>query len=104
MPDAALLATAAIASLAGMGWLALSLTPHWQQVRGRDRSPPVRALRLAGAIALFVALQLCLAADHPSMAVLVWIMTLAATALSVALMLAWRPRLLAGLVFWVRWF
>jgi hypothetical protein len=36
------------------------------------------------------------------MAALVWVLTLTAAALTVAFTLAWRPRLLAPLVAWVR--
>ena len=47
--------------------------------------------------ALLASLLLCLRADHASMAVLVWVMSLAAAALLVAFTLAWRPH-------WLRWF
>jgi hypothetical protein len=61
-----------------------------------------RVLRGLGALALMAALVLCLAADHASMAVLVWVMTLAGAALTIAFTLTWRPRLLIPLVVGVR--
>jgi hypothetical protein len=45
---------------------------------------------------------LCLNADHVSMASLVWVMSLAASAMVVAFTLTWRPRALAWLVAWVQ--
>lgn len=88
---------------AGFGWLALAMDAHWRQVR-RDRLPALgwrHALRMLGAAALALALAACLAADHATMAVLVWVMLLAAAALSVAFTLSWRPRWLAPLVAWL---
>lgn len=88
---------------AGFGWLALAMDAHWRQVR-RDRTPAPgwrRALRMLGGSALALALVACLAADHATMAVLVWAMLLAAAALSVAFALSWRPRWLALLVAWL---
>ena len=94
-----LLLPAALASLAGMGWLALAMEDNWQRVH-RDR--PLRpgksaTLRCIGALAVAAALLLCLRADHPTMAVLVWVMSLSAAALAVTLLLAWRPTWLAWL-------
>ena len=82
----------AIASIAGMGWLALSLDAHWRRVHGNvpRRSQTVRCLRAAGMFALLVSLGLCLAIDHASIASLVWVMALTAAALIVAFTLTWR--------------
>ncbi|MDL5364829.1 DUF3325 domain-containing protein [Xanthomonas sp. NCPPB 2654] len=107
MPDAlssaCLLAAAVLASVAGMGWLALSMQAHAQQVLGRVPSlPAARVLRWMGASALVVALGLCLAVDHASMAALVWVMTLTGASLLVAFTLAWRPHWLRALVPWAR--
>ena len=55
------------------------------------------AARQCGPLA---ALALCLWVDHASMAVLVWVMAVAASALVVALTLTWRPRWLRS-VAWV---
>jgi hypothetical protein len=98
VPDALLLCSAFLASLAGMGWLALAKLPHWQQVTAS--SQPLRArqaLRVLGAAAIGLSLTLCLAADHISMSFLVWVMSLAAAALIVAFTLAWRPGWLRAL-------
>lgn len=93
MREAGLLAAALLACLAGMGWLALAMDVHWAQVRGPALPrATARRLRLLGALSLGAALVLCLRADHASMAVLVWVMALAAAALVVALTLSWRPR------------
>ncbi|MGC3985847.1 MAG: DUF3325 domain-containing protein [Pseudorhodoferax sp.] len=100
MRDALLLGAALLAALAGMGWLALAMDVHWQQVCGAAAQPParVRLLRALGVLALAASLWLCLAVDHASMAALVWVMALAAAALAVAMALAWRPRWLRVLV------
>lgn len=103
MREAVLLGAAMLSALAGMGWLALAMDVHWEQVRGA-RQPSrgsVRLLRVLGALALVLSLALCLAVDHGSMAALVWFMTLAAAALLITFTLSWRPRLLAPLVAWV---
>jgi len=104
MPDAVMFAAALAASVLGMAWLALAMETHWEQVRGTAPLPTrtVRALRLLGVAGLASSLVLCLAVDHASMAALVWVMGLAASALAVAFTLSWRPRWLAALMPWVR--
>lgn len=99
-----LLVLALLSSICGMAWLALAMKVHWQQVRGATESSPAttRVLRVLGVLALLVSLVLCLAVDHVSMASLVWVMSLAAAALTVAFTLSWRPRVLGALVFWAR--
>lgn len=104
MPDHAMttaplwLASALLAACVGMAWLALAMPAHWEQVRGHAplSRRRVLVLRVLGALALAGSLALCLIADHASMAVLVWVMSIAASALLVALLLSWRPR-------WLRW-
>lgn len=98
-----LLATALLFSICGLGWLALAMDAHWQQVRGEAAAGrgTVILLRALGAVALLLALALCLRADHPTMAVLVWVMGLAASALLITFVLSWRPRWLRPLVAWV---
>lgn len=90
-------------TLLGMACLSLSLPSHWRQVTGREDSLPSTAeclrLRVAGYCSLTVAFLLCLAADHPSMAVLVWVMLLALAAKSVASILSWRQHWLKPLLF-----
>lgn len=107
MPDSAsaawLLLAALLACVAGMGWLALSMQVHALQVWGAVPSPTTaRILRTLGALGLAFALSLCLMADHISMAVLVWVMTLVGSALLVAFTLAWRASWLQLLAPWVR--
>jgi len=100
MPEALLLTLALLCSAGGTAWLALAMEAHWQQVRDSTAGPARRTaigLRLLGSAALAVSFGACLLADHVTMAVLVWVMSLAASALLVALMLAWRPRWLAWL-------
>lgn len=91
------------ASTTGLGWLALALDAHWAQVRGgaARSATQVCALRVLGAAALVTSLLLCLSADHATIGVLVWIMTLAAGALTIAFTLAWRPSALAPLAAWL---
>jgi hypothetical protein len=103
MPDAVLHAAALAASVLGMAWLALAMEVHWDQVRGTIALPArtARGLRLLGAAGLATSLALCLAVDHASMAVLMWVMGLAAAALAVAFTLTWRPRWLMVLMPWV---
>jgi hypothetical protein len=107
MPEPAisawLLLSAVLASVAGMGWLALSMQVHAQQVWGSAltvASP--RLLRTLGAFALALSLWLCLRVDHASMAVLVWVMTLATTGILVAFILTWRASWLRLLAPWLR--
>ena len=98
LPAWALLTAALLCAFVGLAWLALAMEPHWQQARATpvpSRST-VHLLRTLGAAALAASLLLCLAADHPTMAALVWIMALAVATLAVAMLLAWRPR-------WVGW-
>ena len=103
MRDGALLLLALLCSSCGVAWLALAMEVHWQQARrttGRPNAAAAAGLRVLGSAALLASLLLCLRADHASMAVLVWVMSLAAAAVMVALTLAWRPWWLAWLVVW----
>ncbi|MFT3720537.1 DUF3325 domain-containing protein [Pseudorhodoferax sp.] len=96
------LAGAALANVVGFAWLALAMDGHWRQVHGGTRpAPGVRImLRMLGTAGLLVSAGLCLVADVPSMAALVWVMLLAAAAPVVALALTWRPRLLRAVWPW----
>lgn len=87
--------------LAGFGWLALAMDTHWHQVRGGQPPAAPRLLRGLGSLALLLSLLACLRADHATMAALVWVMTLAAAALTVTFVLSWRPRLLLPLAVWI---
>lgn len=98
MSDALWLLAATATTLVGMAWLALAMEVHWDQVMHRPASevPATRGcLRVLGAAALALSLWACLMADRPSMAVLVWVMLLAGSAVVVAWVLAHRPGLLA---------
>lgn len=96
MPDSLLLAVALLCSTIGMGWLALSLDAHWRQAcHGKPRATRAKVLRVLGAVALLASLLLCLTVDYATMASLVWIMCLAASALTIAFTLTTRPQLLA---------
>lgn len=97
MPEAIYLTAAALLSLVGMSWLALSMDVHWAQVKQiplADSRPPRATLKALGYAALFVSLLVCLVADRPSIAALVWIMLMSGAALSVAWGLAKSPKVL----------
>lgn len=100
MPDAFLFALAVVANIAGLGWLALAMDVHWAQALGPApaSSSTVKLLRILGVAGLVASLLLCLSVDHASMASLVWFMTLAGAALSIAFTLTWRPHWLGLLV------
>jgi hypothetical protein len=94
------LAAAAVLTLAGMGWLALAMEVHWGQVMhcpAEAAAGTRRVLRALGALALPLSLLACRMADRPSMAVLVWVMLLAGSAMVVAMLLARRPQVLRAL-------
>lgn len=98
MSEAFWLIAAAALSFSGMAWLALALEVHWGQVMHQHAEAAARTrrvLRSLGAVALPLSLMACLAADRPSIAILVWIMLLAGSALGVAMVLSRRPRWLA---------
>lgn len=98
-----LLAAAAATAVAGMGWLALSMDVHAGQAWRRAPSASTRrVLRVLGWISIAVSFQLCLQADHPTMAVLVWVMCLSGGALASAFLLSTRPHWLCALAPWVR--
>jgi cell division protein FtsX len=63
MHDALLLTAAVVCAVAGMGWLALAMDVHWEQVRGAAAPSPAQAMRLRalGSLGLLGALGLCLA-------------------------------------------
>ncbi|MGE8233409.1 MAG: DUF3325 domain-containing protein [Stenotrophomonas sp.] len=98
-----MLAAALLSSLAGMAWLALSMQVHALQVWPRQPSPTtLRLLRILGSFSVCVALVLCLAVDHATMAVLVWVMALSAAAMLVAFMLSSQPQRLRVFAPWIR--
>jgi hypothetical protein len=99
MREELLLAVALLCSLLGMGCFSLTLRPHWSAVReGSPSTTPMRErLRAMGTSSLAASLAACMAANHLSMAFLVWVMSVSAAALSVAMLLAYAPRTL----FWI---
>lgn len=100
---ALLLSCALLVSVASMGWLALSMQVHAQQVWGAALSAPSsRLLRWLGGIGVVVVLALCLAVDHATMATLVWVMAVTGASLLVAFTLSSHPRWLRVLAPWVR--
>ena len=94
MSEALWLIAATFFAVAGMGWLALSLSHHWQQVFPNAGDAHILRLRSAGWGFLVLSALSCFQADHPSMAVLVWVMLIPLSAIMIAMMLIWCPRLL----------
>jgi hypothetical protein len=104
MRDVLMLCVALAGNVAALAWFALAMPVHWRQVRSTHSLTRRTAvvLRTLGMLGLVLSFCLCLRADHASMAVLVWIMSVAGAALAVAFTLAWRPRMLAPLIVWSR--
>ena len=97
------LVVAAACAFAGMGWLALAMPAHALQAWGRLPAPAqLKRLRWLGSAAVVLALAGCLGSDHATMAVLVWVMLLAAAAIATAFLLSSRPRRLRLLAPWIR--
>lgn len=91
MSETLWLLMAAALSLSGMAWLALAMDVHWAQVMHQPAEAAAdtrQVRRVLGAVALPLSLLACLMADRPSMAVLVWVMLLAGSAATVAMLLA----------------
>ncbi|WP_437723808.1 DUF3325 domain-containing protein [Sorangium sp. So ce861] len=101
MSDLTLLTATFVCAVCGMAWLALAMKPHWAQVQSAKphTAAVARRLRVAGVVALLLSLAASLGADHPSMAVLVWVMTLSVSAVIVAMALAYWPKCLI----WLSW-
>ena len=99
MPDSLLLTAALVVATAGMGWLALAMDVHWNQVCAAPRSRRTMVvLRVMGSASLLASLVFCLLADAATMATLVWMMLLAVSAATIAFVLSTRPRILAPLI------
>ena len=96
MTDALYLLLASGLTFIAMCWLALSLPSHWKQVA--EGKPHSKRLKIAGWLTLAASGMSCLLADHPSMAVLVWLMLIAGAAFCVGMLLSYRPLLLRLLV------
>lgn len=85
------LCLAFLTMLIAMAGFALSLPAHWKQA-GFSLESPKRRLRLFGWSGMGLSALLCLSADHPSMAVLVWIMLIPVCAMITAVGLTYRPQ------------
>lgn len=97
------LMAAAVFCVCGLALLALAMENHWRQVRSDQLLiSTARKLKGLGSSALLISLVFCLAADHASMASLVWIMLLAVSSTVVALTFSWYPQVLSLLVAWIR--
>lgn len=95
MIEALWLIAAAIVALAGMSWLALTLQTHRKQVFPSElQQIATRRLKVLGWSLLLLSAVFCSQADHPSMAILVWVMLQAVAAMMVAMMLSRRPAML----------
>ncbi|MCU1718107.1 DUF3325 domain-containing protein [Pseudomonas sp. 5P_3.1_Bac2] len=92
-------------AIIGMGWLALSLDVHWRQVLAcKDplSAGKSRAMRVLGYICLILSGVMCCLTDRPSIAVLVWFMLQAVSAVLITLLLAWRAQWLRLLLIWTK--
>lgn len=96
MTPALLLLLAMLASYAGFACLALAMPRHWTQAGGpRLRAaPPRRRLRGCGFALLGVAYALIVYRDGPGFGSVLAVVLLSASAIAVALTLAFRPRVL----------
>ena len=82
-------------SYAGMASLSLAMDRHHGQVWGRDAAPNVRrALQLAGAVLLALAILPCVAGWSATVGIVAWLGFIGAGALLVVLLLPYAPRLL----------
>jgi hypothetical protein len=83
--------------MTGMAWLSLAMDVHWKQVcpSARRSRRSAGLLRTLGWAALAASLAFCLLADTATMAVLVWMMLLAVSAATIALVMSRRPAILA---------
>jgi hypothetical protein len=98
VPEVAWLFASFVMSVVGMGWLALTLDVHWWQVRNSPlRVGTRKMLRVCGYGMVGLSLLVSFIGNHPSMAPLVWFMEIALSALLVAVLLSWWPRLLGAL-------
>ena len=99
-----LLGVAFLLAASGLTWFAFALERHWRQIFETAPLAPStsRRLRLAGSAALVGSLLACLRTDHATMASLVFVMLLAAAAVLVAMLLAWRPHWLRPLLVFAR--
>lgn len=96
MTETTLHGLALFLAVAGMGAFALSLDAHWRLFAGRRPLAGLArlGLRIGGGSLLAAAFVACLAADPPTMAVLVWttMLTIAAGLVAAAVTVKARRR------------
>lgn len=95
---------ALLVSLLGMLVLALSLDVHWRQLWAQPlpKTTQLKTMRLAGFSSQLLCLLICLKADRPSMAVLVWCLLMTVTALMVSALLCYAPQRLGRVLHSIR--
>jgi Protein of unknown function (DUF3325) len=97
MPETLWLMAALATGFAGFAALALAMERHWGEV-GPVPLPGLRRrllLRLLGVAGLVVSLSLCWLRDGASFGSVSGLLVWSLSAVSVALLLSWRPRWLA---------
>ena len=100
MMSTLLLVGAGLASYGGFVCFALAIPAHWAQASGQqgDTALRRRRLRTVGIFMLSLAYVLCVSRDGPSFGSLLWVLSISAAAIAVALTLTWRPKLLLVIV------
>lgn len=99
MIPALLLLAAALAGYLGFACLALAMPRHWAEASGEKTAPPhPRWLRTCGFSLSGIAFAICVCRDGLSFGAVLATVLISASAIAVALTLAWRPRLLSFLV------
>ncbi len=100
MMSSLLLLIALGASYTGFACMAVAMPDHWSRAGGNPHRPATHArkFRRAGAALLCLALTLCILRDGAGFGVILWAVSMSASAIAVALTLTWHPRLLRYLV------
>ncbi len=95
MPDTLWFLFATICSLLAMGWLALAMPAHWQQVFDDTikHAPNASLMRALAIGMLFLSAYCCLQADHFSMAILVWVLLLVGSGMTTGMILSYMPHI-----------
>lgn len=93
MREVLLLLAAGLMTLLGLALLALSQERHFEHVFHKNRpSAPVPTAHTAIIlIATILSLPLCIASQGASFGCLLWVLLVCAAAMTVALLLTWRP-------------
>jgi len=96
MPDWFLLLLAAILNVIAMRFLALSLPVHWKQVFVESEITQTKqyGFRIFSSLIFFISLVLFIRADHPTIAVIAWVMSLIVSAIFIAMVLSRNARYL----------